>query len=121
MVFHDPDEHAKLAHSLGLQKGFVGVVNAYADRKYDGRNNVVIAHEVLHTLGATDKYDPQTNQPYYPDGFAEPERSPLYPQKFAELMAGRIPLSKNDAKMPGKLTRTMIGRATATEIGWVKR
>ncbi len=121
VVFHDPDEHAKLAHSLGLQKGFVGVVNAYADRKYDGRNNVVIAHEVLHTLGATDKYDPQTNQPYYPDGFAEPERSPLYPQKFAELMAGRIPLSKNDAKMPGKLTRTMIGRATATEIGWVKR
>ena len=28
----------------------------------DGANDVVIAHELLHTLGATDKYDPATTR-----------------------------------------------------------
>ena len=34
----------------------VGIVNGYASRRYRGTNNVIIAHEFLHTLGATDKY-----------------------------------------------------------------
>jgi hypothetical protein len=50
-VYYDPDEHPNLAHSLGLRKGFLGVVNGYGNNKYDGRNNVVLAHEMLHTLG----------------------------------------------------------------------
>ena len=58
-----------------------------------GSDDMVIAHELLHTLGATDKYDLRTNQPAHPDGFAEPDREPLYPQSFAELMGGRIPVS----------------------------
>ena len=33
-----------------------------------GPNNVVIAHELLHTVGATDKYDPVTDAPRIPDG-----------------------------------------------------
>lgn len=117
-VYYDPDEHPNLAHSLGLQKGFLGVVNGYGDAKYDGRNNVVLAHEMLHTLGASDKYNPQTNQALFPIGYADPERSPLYPQTHAELMAGRIPLSKNNSKMPNTIGQTLIGNLTALEIGW---
>ena len=120
VAYYDPQEHATLAHSLGLQQGFLGVVNAYGDSDYDGRNNVVIAHEMLHTLGASDKYDPQTNAAQFPDGFAEPDRSPRYPQQLAELMAGRIPRSASESTMPNKLRETVIGQATAREIGWLK-
>lgn len=119
-VYYDPDEHATLAHSLGLQKGFLGVVNGYGEASYEGRNNVVLAHEMLHTLGATDKYDPRTNRARYPEGFAAPERPSRYPQQHAELMAGRIPISASESKMPTNLAQTVVGRMTALEIGWIE-
>lgn len=118
--YYDPDKVSRLPHSLGLQKGLLGVVNAFASRGYRGQNHVVMAHELLHTLGATDKYDMATGQPSYPEGYAEPDRSPLHPQRFAELMGGRIPLSDNSARMPGGLKRTLVGHKTAQEIGWVQ-
>jgi hypothetical protein len=93
--YHDPALRPRLAHSTGLQKGLIGIVNAFAQADLDGSNNVVIAHEVLHTFGASDKYDAGRNEPQYPDGYAEPERQPRYPQKRAEIMAGRIPLAEN--------------------------
>jgi len=40
---------------------------------------VVIAHELLHTVGATDKYDPATNESSLPEGYAEPDKIPLFP------------------------------------------
>ncbi|MGR9092709.1 MAG: hypothetical protein ACU85U_19230, partial [Gammaproteobacteria bacterium] len=119
-VYYDPDERATLAHSLGLQKGFVGVIHGFGDAAYDGRNNVVLAHEMLHTLGASDKYDPRTNEALFPLGFAEPDRSPLYPQRHAEIMAGRIPLAPGVAKMARSLDDTVIGPETALEIGWTE-
>jgi hypothetical protein len=70
----------------------------------------------MHTLGATDKYDPSTAQPLMPDGVAEPERSPIYPQKIAEIMGGRIPLAADDAVVPKSLKYVIIGPATAREI-----
>jgi hypothetical protein len=93
-----------------------GVVNAYSSRKYRGRNNVVIAHEFLHTLGATDKYDLSTGIPLVPNGIADPDRSPLYPQTHAELMGGRIPLAPDDAVVPRDLSFVVIGPSTAREI-----
>ena len=91
VLYHDPAMSPSLPHSVGLQKGLFAIVNAFADRRMEGSNDTVIAHEVLHTLGATDKYDLATNQPRTPDGFAQPDRQPLYPQISAELMGGRIP------------------------------
>lgn len=120
VVYYDPETHERLAHSLGLAKGLIGVVNAYADREYDGRNDVVIAHELLHTLGATDKYDPATSLPRFPDGFAEPRRKPLYPQRLAEIMGGRIPLSETVAEMPDALGFCVVGERTAREIRWAQ-
>jgi hypothetical protein len=120
VIYHDPARHPRLAHSLGLKEGLIGVVNAYASKAYSGRNNVVIAHELLHTLGATDKYDPGSSQPVYPEGYAQPQRNPLHPQHMAEVMGGRIPLSSTQSDIPGSLKRTVIGRTTAREINWLE-
>lgn len=114
--YHAPDGQIVLENSVGLQKGMVGIVNAYAGRREASVNNVIIAHEFLHTLGATDKYEPGTGQPDFPLGFAEPERKPLYPQKIAEIMGGRIALSEFDAVVPQNLNFVIIGAKTAREI-----
>jgi hypothetical protein len=114
--YHAPREHVTLENSVGLQKGMVGVVNAYASRSLAGSNNVIIAHEFLHTLGATDKYDPITGVPIFPSGYAEPEREPRYPQRFAEIMGGRIPIDEDEADIPGSLKYAVIGDLTANEI-----
>ena len=118
-LYHDPHLHERLEHSLGLQKGLIGVVNAFADASMTAQNNVVIAHELLHTLGATDKYHPDTNQPIYPDGFAAPGRVPHFPQKQAEIMAGRIPLSVSESRTPASLRQSVVGSKTAAEINWL--
>jgi hypothetical protein len=121
VLYHDPAISPELPHSLGLQKGLLGVVHVFADDGMKGANDTVIAHELLHTLGATDKYDLANNQPLHPEGFAEPNRQPLYPQSFAELMAGRIPVSSTQAQTPESLQQVLIGPKTASEIGWQKR
>jgi hypothetical protein len=82
------------------------------------QNNVVITHEFLHTLGATDHYDLATDQPVYPDGYADPDLKPLLPQHLAEIMAGRIPMSQSEAVPPESLDDVLIGNKTAKEINW---
>jgi len=67
-------------------------VHLFAARSQAAQNDIVIAHELLHTFGATDKYDAGSDAPRYPEGFAEPQREPRYPQRYAEIMAGRVPL-----------------------------
>lgn len=119
VLYHDPETHDRLEHSLGLEKGLIGVVNAYASRRMSGKNNVVIAHELLHTVGATDKYDFATNQPVYPQGYAEPDRTPRHPQDKAEIMAGRIPLSEGTSRTPSGLGKSVVGPDTAAEINWL--
>lgn len=120
VVYHDPQESGRLQHSLGIQKGLIGVVNAFASPAMAARNNVVIAHEFLHTVGASDKYNPADNRPLYPDGYAEPGREPLYPQRLAEIMGGRIPLSPDRSVMPDSLSDAAIGNRTAIEIRWIR-
>ena len=121
VLYHDPAISPAIPHSLGVQKGLFGVVHVFADATMQGSNDTVIAHELLHTLGATDKYDLRTNQPNLPDGFAEPDRQPLYPQSFAELMGGRVPLSNTQSTTPESLRQVIVGAKTANEIGWSKR
>lgn len=116
--YFDGQQSFGLDNSVGLEKGQMAFVNAFALRDMTETNNVIIAHEMLHTLGATDKYDPATALPVPPDGFAEPDRSPLYPQEKAEIMGGRIPRSPSEADIPPSLAYAMIGPKTAAEIGW---
>lgn len=120
VVYTTGGTDVRLDNSFGLQKGLAGVVHGFADRQFAEKNNLVLAHEILHTVGATDKYDPRTRQPIYPDGFAEPDRSPRYPQRWAEIMAGRVPEAPNRAEMPFDLDYAVVGEETAREIRWLK-
>ncbi|MBI5430134.1 MAG: hypothetical protein HY938_06715 [Nitrosomonadales bacterium] len=119
LLYFDPAQNRRLAHSTGLQKGLIGRVNVFASRDMAKQNNVVIAHEFLHTLGATDKYDPATNQPFFPDGYAEPDLWPTLPQRYGEIMAGRTPLTQTEAVTPASLDDALIGSKTAQEINWL--
>lgn len=120
VIYHDPVRSPALAHSAGLQKGLFGIVNVFADTGMIGSNDVVIAHELLHTLGATDKYGLMNQQPLFPNGYAEPDRQPPLPQRYAELMGGRIPLTELESEIPESLQQVLIGPLTAAEIGWKK-
>jgi len=121
VLYYDPAGRTQLDHSLGLQKGLIGVAKVFADRRDTPGNNVVIVHELLHTLGATDKYDLATGQPTYPDGFAEPGRQPRYPQQKAEIMGAVVPVAADQIAMPDGLEQVVVGSATAREIGWPGR
>jgi len=118
VVYHEGEENKPLAHSLGLQKGLLGLVHAFASKAQTEQNNIVIAHELLHTVGAQDKYDAR-GLPNYPYGYANPKRTPLFPQHQAEIMAGRIPTSHTRADMADNLVRVIINTHTATEINWL--
>lgn len=120
LVYHDPAAVTRVPDSSGLAKGRIGVAHLFAGKEMQGSNLVVTTHELLHTFGANDKYDPATLQPLDPQGYAEPDKLPLLPQLKAEIMAGRIPKSSTEAIIPLNLAETLIGQQTATEIGWIK-
>jgi hypothetical protein len=118
VLYHDPALTSSVPHSLGLRQGLIGVVYAFAAPEMDGSNDVVIAHELLHTVGATDKYDAVSDAPRFPDGFGDPAQQPLYPQLSAEVMAGRRLLAPNSWQQADSLDEVVIGPVTALEIRW---
>jgi hypothetical protein len=119
-VFHEAMEAVALDRSLALRKGMIAVANLFASREARGANQMVLAHELLHTLGATDKYALATNEPLFPDGYAAPSARPRWPQAKAEIMAGRIPLDEHRSVIPDALGQVLIGAATSREIGWTR-
>ncbi|MES2502041.1 MAG: hypothetical protein V4545_05495, partial [Pseudomonadota bacterium] len=120
LLYYNPKANPVLSHSTALNKGRIGRVNLFGDAKYADKNLVILAHELLHTLSASDKYNLETTLPIFPEGFAEPDKQPLYPQDLAELMGGRIPINESKAEIPKSLSFTTIGNKTALEIGWLK-
>jgi hypothetical protein len=118
VLYHDPALTPTVPHSLGLMKGLIGVVYAFASSEMNGANNVVIAHELLHTVGASDKYDIANGMPRFPDGYGDPAQRPLYPQLRAELMAGRLMLAPDRWEQAASLDDVVIGPFTALEIRW---
>lgn len=115
VLYHAPQDGVALDHSLGLQKGLIGVVHAFADPRQTRQNNIVIAHELMHTLGATDKYGPD-GRPLYPQGYADPELPQDMPRHDAEIMAGRFVDGVDRLVMPPSLDQCVIGAMTAHEI-----
>ena len=120
VLYHDPALTPSVPHSLGLTKGLIGVVYAFAATDMNGDNDVVVAHELLHTLGATDKYDPRNDAPIFPDGYGDPNQVPLFPQRRAEIMAGRLIVAPDHWEQASTLEQVVLGNATAAEISWVR-
>jgi hypothetical protein len=52
---------------------------------------------------------------------AEPDAVLLYPQRFAEVMAGMRPVKPGVEESPASLDGLRVGSATAREIGWAAR
>jgi hypothetical protein len=108
-----------LVEGRSEQGGRVGLVEVELDAEVADLPLVVVAHELLHTLGATDKYD-AGGRTLVPLGLAEPERAPRYPQRYAEIMARNRPVSPTTELVPDSLDEVAIGPSTAREIGWLR-
>lgn len=119
VMYHEGQEDKPLSHSLGLQKGLLGLVHAFALHEQTAQNNIVIAHEMLHTVGAIDKYS-EYGGPLFPIGYANPVREPLFPQRYAEIMSGRIPTSYGSSYMAESLRSAQVNQYTAAEINWLQ-
>jgi hypothetical protein len=111
-----------LAEGQSQQGGRVGIVEMELDADAEGAQLplVVVAHELMHTLGATDKYDPASGRSLVPLGLAEPERVPRYPQRYAEIMSRNRPVSASEEKVPDGFAQIAVGPTTAREIGWLR-
>jgi len=116
--YHNSGENGVLDTSFGLQKSRISVIRQFTSRRMARKNLVIVAHELLHTIGASDKYDLATLAVSYPEGYAEPDKSPLHPQTRAEIMGGRIPVSTTEFVIPASLEQCIVGPETAREIGW---
>lgn len=117
LLLHRPGKRAELDRSIGVPKARIALVRVDATRAGLPWANVAIAHELLHTVDATDKYGP-TGMPTFPEGFADPARARRFPQERAELMSGAVPLAEGAFVSPESLDECMVGEATAREIGW---
>ena len=108
-----------MPHSTGLQKGLIGIVQAYTGKQNREHNNLIVAHELLHIFGASDKYDLHTGLAIYPAGYAEPNKKPLHPQRFVEIMGRTIPRGQATHDIGDRLSLAIINQKTATEIGLI--
>ncbi len=79
---------------------------------------ITVAHELAHLLGASDKYGPD-GLARIPEGYVEPWSEPMYPQRFAELMAVDIPISRTHEREPTSLEQVRFGHRSAAEMGWI--
>ena len=119
-LYHDPETHKVLPHSTGLKESKIAINYLFSSTEQTKQNNVVVLHELLHTLGATDKYDLRNGLPHYPEGYANSQQQPFYPQLKAEIMGSLIAISKSEATIPSSLKKVLIGPKTAKEIGWTE-
>ena len=120
VLYQKSQPNTLLERSVGIKNGSYGIVNAVASRAMAARNRMVISHELMHILGASDKYDLYTGQPLAPEGLANPKRSPLYPQEKAEIMGGRVATSATRWRRAAGLKSCVVGAETAVEIGWLQ-
>ena len=119
ILYHNLNGEKEVGISVGMRKGRYGIVKAYTLETMKTENLIVFTHEMLHVLGATDKYILSSGEPIFPNGYAEPNKRPLVPQKQAEIMGVRIPVNSFSSVMPDSLDQCEIGRQTAEEIGFL--
>jgi hypothetical protein len=119
LVLRPPEnERRKTVEGQSEQGGRVGSVEVELDESMVDLALFVATHELFHTLGATDKYD-ALGRTRVPDGLPDPQRSPIYPQTSAEIMARNVVLAPGRERPPETLAELSVGPMTAREIGWL--
>jgi hypothetical protein len=116
LVVRPPSDRG-FVEGISEHGGRVGVALADLDESTVPLALFVAAHELFHTLGAADRYD-ASGRSVFPDGFAEPEKTPPFPQRYVEVMARNRPLDAEREVPPVSLDELWVGGKTATEIGW---
>ena len=117
VIFLGDGGGASRVEGVGEQGGIYGLVAASAQDTQINLELMALVHELLHCLGAADAYDTEGHAEF-PQGFVEPDRSPRYPQEFAEVMVGEVPTAVGAGRLPSSLSEVRIGPATAKSIGW---
>jgi hypothetical protein len=107
-----------IVEGFSEQGGRIGNVTVELDDGMVDLALLVVAHELMHTLGATDKYDARGHA-VVPHGLADPDQQPLYPQSHVEIMARNRPLALGQEVLPESLEELRVGSKTAREIGWL--
>jgi hypothetical protein len=111
-------QRRSLVEGLGEDGGRIAVTNLELREDSADFGLFVVAHELFHLLGATDRYDAE-GKALLPDGLGEPGLLPRYPQRRAEVMArGRV-ISPGVEEPPAQLEELSVGSLTAAEIGWL--
>jgi hypothetical protein len=109
-------KEARRVEGLGEAGGTIGLIDGNAGDTELTLELIALAHELLHCLGASDAYDEQGHA--LPRGIVEPERG--FPQRFAEVMVGEVPIGPGAGRIPKSLTEVRIGDETAREVGWLR-
>ncbi len=119
LVVQPPHERRELVEGESEEGGRVGVVSVDLGDNMVDFALFVATHELMHTLGASDKYD-ATGRALAPQGLGDPTQVPLYPQHAAEVMARNVVVAPGRERPPDTLAELAVGRWTATEIGWLR-
>jgi hypothetical protein len=114
------NERLSLVEGLGEDGGRIAVTSLELREDSADFGLFVVAHELLHLLGASDRYGPD-GLAELPDGLGEPELVPQFPQRSVEVMArGRV-IEPGLEEPPSQLAELRVGAKTAAEIGWSPR
>ncbi len=113
-----PDGHLGFAEGSGAVNGEVAFVRGTCEGDLS-LSLQAVGHELLHTVGATDRYD-AGGHARDPHGLADPDLVPPYPQVHAEWMVGEVPLGPGRGRLPESLDELRVGPVTAREIGWIE-
>ena len=96
-----------------------GVPASAGDRVAIGRCRRTSGEIRVEDVGASDRYD-ASGRTIVPDGLPEPDRRPLYPQPFADVMARNRVVAPGREQLPDSLDELAVGPVTAREIGWLR-
>lgn len=118
LVYGEPTDDLA-ADSRGSERGRVAIAYISLDEANPAYAQVTVAHELAHTLGAIDLYDEATGLSRFPEGYVEPFATPLYPQRFAELMAVDRPISGDAEAEVRSLDEVRVSYRTAADLRWI--
>lgn len=118
-VVYGRDAGDLAADSRGSNQGRIAVTFVSLDDPNAAYAQLTLAHELGHVFGAADQYDPVSYRSLVPRGLAEPRLKPLFPQRYAEVMAVDRPLSPEREVEVRSLDEVRVGYQTAASFGWI--